>query len=371
MIVSTDKPTLGFQGGISPEPKIEIIKELAIELGSPIKREGKVLPMIAIDILKADLSTFQSLSNVKEIWYDFKIFNQVNEAFQVSKIPGAKSKYNLTGKGERVYVLDQGMDLNHPAIKNNIVGHTDLVGEVKFVNLPDEDHATHVGGIIASNDPKYPGVAPDCELWSVKILDSQGSGPMSIIIEGIDTAIDLGADIINLSVGGINLICVGNCPICEAINRASDLGVTVVVAAGNYGFMPFTITCPTKGEKALSVGACDDNKNMAYWSSRSGFGQVRKPDFVTAGVDIISAKAGGGFVSMSGTSMATPIVAGMVALIQELAKTLGLDIDPIVIRKVLMESASNGVSYISGKGVIDLDKALEIVKNVYNLSLVF
>lgn len=371
VIVSKDTAIPFGEGGISPEPKLEPIKNLAGDLGLTIKREGKIVPMIAIDILKGDLPTFQSLANVKEIWFDFQIFNQGDRALEVSKIPQVRSKYNLSGEGEIVYVLDQGMDLNHSAIKNNIVGHTDLVGENQFCKVPDENHSTHVGGIIASNNPEYPGVAPNCKLYSIKILNSKGSGEMSTIIEGIDEALRLGAKIGNASVGGSNPFCYGTCPVCESINRAANQGLTMIVSAGNYGFMPYTITCPTKPEKSLSIGACDDNKNLAYWSSRSGLGQVNKPDFVTAGVDIKSASAGGGSIIMSGTSMSAPNLSGQVALIRERARILNLELNPIIIRKILLESATGGIMYISGKGVIDLDQAIEILNNVSDLGSTF
>ena len=119
------------------------------------------------------------------------------------------------------------------------------------------------------------------------------------------------------------------------------------------------ICCPSKAESSLTVGAVDDNGNVTYWSSRSGLGSVNKPDFVTSGNDIISCKAGGGFISMSGTSMSTPVLSGMESLLFERLNILGKSITPQQLHELVKASSSGGLAYLTGSGIIDLLKMLE------------
>ena len=351
----------GIEGqGIIGEPQAKaIVKESILELGGVIKRESEIIPTLALDVNKLDLESLLKLPYVKSIWYDFKIFSQDISWQNVSKIPQAKSQYNLTGKGQTVYIGDVAIDLDHPSLKDNIVGNTDLVNEGFWIDKSKELHATHVGGIIASRDSTYQGVAPDCQLHSVKILNSEGSGDMSTIIEFIDKVLALKGKIANLSLGGLNPVCKGDCPVCQAIDRAALKGLTCNVAGGNYGFWPYTICCPSKAESSLTVGAVDDNGNVTYWSSRSGLGSVNKPDFVTSGNDIISCKAGGGFISMSGTSMSTPVLSGMESLLFERLNILGKSITPQQLHELVKASSSGGLAYLTGSGIIDLLKMLE------------
>jgi subtilisin family serine protease len=220
----------------------------------------------------------------------------------------------VTGKGVKVAVLDTGVDEKHPDLQGR------QVAEKNFTSSPDNTdevgHGTHVASTIASKGDKYRGVAPDAEILDGKVCHPGGCTE-SAILGGMQWAADQGAHVINMSLGGGDSPDID--PLEEAVNRISrETGALFVIAAGNSG-RPETIGSPGSAESALTVGAVDRNDGIAPFSSRgpAADGAV-KPDVTAPGVDIVAAEAGTqGHVSASGTSMATPHVAGVVALLKQ------------------------------------------------------
>ncbi|RAS61657.1 subtilase family protein [Lentzea atacamensis] len=220
----------------------------------------------------------------------------------------------VTGKGVKVAVLDTGVDEKHPDLQGR------QVAEKNFTTSPDATdevgHGTHVASTIASKGEKYRGVAPDAEILDGKVCQPGGCTE-SAILGGMQWAAEQGAHVINMSLGGGDTPEID--PIEEAVNRISaQTGALFVIAAGNAG-RPETIGSPGSAESALTVGAVDRNDGIASFSSRgpAADGAV-KPDVTAPGVDIVAAEAGTqGHVAMSGTSMATPHVAGVVALLKQ------------------------------------------------------
>jgi subtilisin family serine protease len=220
----------------------------------------------------------------------------------------------VTGKGVKVAVLDTGVDEKHPDLQGR------QIAEKNFTESPDNTdevgHGTHVASTIAGKGEKYRGVAPDAEILDGKVCHPGGCSE-SAILGGMQWAAEQGASVINMSLGGGDTPEID--PIEEAVNRISqETGALFVIAAGNSG-RPETIGSPGSAESALTVGAVDRNDGIAPFSSRgpAADGAV-KPDVTAPGVDIVAAEAGTqGHVSMSGTSMATPHVAGVVALLRQ------------------------------------------------------
>jgi len=220
----------------------------------------------------------------------------------------------VTGKGVKVAVLDTGVDEKHPDLQGR------QVAEKNFTDSPDNTdevgHGTHVASTIASKGEKYRGVAPDAEILDGKVC-RPGGCTESAILGGMQWAADQGAQVINMSLGGGDSADID--PLEAAVNRISqETGALFVIAAGNSG-RPETIGSPGSAESALTVGAVDRNDGIAPFSSRgpAADGAV-KPDVTAPGVDIVAAEAGTqGHVAMSGTSMATPHVAGVVALLKQ------------------------------------------------------
>ncbi|MFD4631816.1 S8 family serine peptidase [Streptomyces sp. NPDC058284] len=235
------------------------------------------------------------------------------------------------GKGVRIAVLDSGVDTTHPDL------HGQVVAEKNFSASPDlkdrVGHGTHVAstaaGTGAKSGGKFKGVAPGAELISGKVLDDDGFGDDSGIVAGMEWAAAEGADVVNLSLGGGDSPDVD--PLEAAVNKLSEEnGILFAVSAGNDG-RPGSVGSPGTADAALTVGAVDDNDKLAPFSSRgprAGDGGI-KPDVTAPGVDITAAAAPGsaiekqvgqnpeGYLSISGTSMASPHVAGAAALLKQ------------------------------------------------------
>lgn len=256
----------------------------------------------------------------------------------------------LTGKGVTVAIVDTGI-YEHPDLEGRIKGFADFVNQ-KTEPYDDNGHGTHCAGDVASSGAsssgQYRGPAPEANLIGVKVLNKQGSGTLAAIIEGVEWCIQYNEDnpdepirIISMSLGGEALRYDNELddPLVKAVEEAWNAGIVVCVAAGNSGPDPQTISSPGVSEKVITVGALDDNDTVsreddivASFSSRGPtvYGK-EKPDILAPGVNIVSlrsprsyidklqksSRVGTQYFTMSGTSMATPICAGIAALILE------------------------------------------------------
>ena len=196
-----------------------------------------------------------------------------------------------------------------------------------------DGHGTHVSGTIAGENNGFgvTGIAYDAQIMPVKVLDDFGTGSNTAVADGIYYAVDNGADVINLSLGGS----FPNSEVEEAVKYASEQGVTVVMAAGNSsGQMPL-YPARYADRYGIAVGAIDEDKTLASFSNRAGSEELT---YVTApGVDIYSTLPDNQYESYSGTSMATPHIAGVVALMLSANSSLNNE----QIRQILEETSSN------------------------------
>jgi subtilisin family serine protease len=259
-----------------------------------------------------------------------------------------------TGKGVVIAVVDTGVDYNHEDLKDNIWtnpkeiagngkdddgnGYVDDIHGWNFVDnnnnvLDDNGHGTHVSGTIAGENNNYgvTGIAYDAKIMPVKVLDDSGSGSYTSVAKGIRYAVDNGANVINLSLGGGS----SNLTLQSAINYASSKGVIVVMAAGNDGDSSPDYPASYASKSGIAVGAVDKNNNMADFSNRSGANEIA---YVTApGVKVYSSVPNNQYATYSGTSMATPHVAGVVALMLSANHNL----TDAQVRQIVTETAGN------------------------------
>ncbi|MFD4669369.1 S8 family peptidase [Lentzea sp. NPDC058450] len=284
---------------------------------------------VAFDAAQTPLVGGQSLttSGVEKIWLDAKRQANLDRSVAQINAPAAYAA-GLTGKGVKVAVLDTGVDNTHPDLADREIGERNFSSSAD--NVDRYGHGTHVASIVAGTGAKsggkYHGVAPEAQILDVKVLGDNGSGNDSGIIAGMEWAVEQGAQIINMSLGGYDTPEVD--PLEEAVNRlTADKGALFVVAAGNLGPSARTIGSPGSATSALTVGAVDRDDEIAEFSARgpSQSGTL-KPDLTAPGVGIVAAlHAAGkigppvaeGYTALDGTSMATPHVAGAAALLSQ------------------------------------------------------
>ncbi len=232
----------------------------------------------------------------------------------ISRIYARDANVINQGAGITVCVVDSGIDKTHPDLINNIAGGKNFVtikGRILADNWNDDNgHGSHVAGTIAAEDNSIGvvGVAPKAKLFAAKVLDSRGSGFLSDVADGIDECVRVGARVINMSLGS-NGDPTAASPMLTAILKAQAAGVVVVVAAGNEG-QDIKNTIPAGYPTVIAVSALDSSDKFPSWSN---FG-LGDNDFAAPGVDIKSTWKGGTYNTISGTSMASPHVAGVVAL---------------------------------------------------------
>ncbi len=210
------------------------------------------------------------------------------------------------GEGVKVAVLDTGIDRDHPDLAEAVEEVRDFTGE----GVEDGNgHGTHVAGIVAArrNGRGFAGVAPRCRLLVGKVLRDAGGGTHAWIAAGIDWAVERGADIISMSLGSAH----DSPELFGAVHRALAAGRILICAAGNDGALFANgIGYPGRYGSVITVAAHDRNGNPAGFSSRGG-----EIDVMAPGERIWSTWKDGGYAELSGTSMATPFVAGLAALV--------------------------------------------------------
>ncbi len=242
------------------------------------------------------------------------------------------------GRGVKVAVVDTGIDASHPDIKPNYAGCYNARGGTSCRD--GSKHGTHVAGTIAGalDGKGVAGVAPQARLYAVKVLDDNGNGGLVSIIKGLIWCGKNKMDVANLSLGAP----IGTVFMRAAVKYAVWKGVTVVAAAGNNGGR---INCPACYPDSIAVSASDSSDKLADFSSRGS--QV---DFIAPGVGIKSSVPGGKHRWFSGTSMASPHVAGLAAL----AVSRGAK-GPEAVRRSLNRAAKSiGLkSKEEGRGMID------------------
>ncbi|MFK4797753.1 S8 family serine peptidase [Streptomyces sp. MPA0124] len=264
-------------------------------------------------------------AGIDGVWLDGRVTASMAESNAQIGSPEAWEA-GLTGKGVTVAVLDSGVDAGHPDLAGRIAQSKSFIPGEEVADR--NGHGTHVtstvGGSGAASDGKEKGVAPGATLAVGKVLSDEGFGSESEIIAGMEWAArDVDADIVSMSLGSTEPSD-GTDPMAEAVNTLSrETGALFVIAAGNTG-TPSSIGSPGAADAALTVGAVD-SADQAAWFTGAGprYGDnALKPDLSAPGVGILAARSrltegSGDYTGMDGTSMATPHIAGVAALLAE------------------------------------------------------
>lgn len=247
------------------------------------------------------------------------------------------------GEGVKVLVIDTGVDREHLEIKGKIKFGINMFE--KSEDISDEyGHGTHVTGLIAGDKT---GVAPNVDLYVAKVLDGSGEGSMASVMDGITLAINFEVDVLCMSLG-----IRGGLPVHleQRILEAHAKGITIVCATGNMGVSD--IDYPAHLDEVISVGGVDKDLELASFSNHG-----ERLDIVAPSVDILSAFKDGKYARMSGTSMASPLVAGAIALLISYNRKKGIELTPQQIREKIESMGQHDYSY--GHGVLDLSKLLD------------
>lgn len=357
-------------------------KSLVADADATVRRELPSVAGAAITVPKAGADDmWQALTEeqgVARVWLDGRFKAPADEdgakageaGGGVAQI-GAPAAWaaGYDGKGVKVAVLDTGIDTTHPDLASAVTVSKDFTGSGSADDKVG--HGTHVAATLAGSGARsggrYKGVAPGAGILNAKVLDDNGEGSDSSVIAGLEWAAGQGAGVANLSLGQDDTP--GEDPVEAAVNALSkSTGMLTVAAAGNEGPDAGTVGSPGAAESALTVGAVDGEDRLADFSSTGPTADsALKPDLTAPGVDIVSAKAAhghlgdpaaDGYVSMSGTSMATPHAAGAAAILaQRHPDWTGARIKQALTASTTPSTGATG--YQQGTGRLDVSRALQ------------
>ena len=264
----------------------------------------------------------------------------------VSAVHAQDAWKETKGESVKVVIIDTGVDTNHPDLAENIKFTYNTMNDTDNV-YDDNGHGTHVAGIIAGvdNDFGIVGIAPKVDLYILKAMGANGSGTIVSIVKAVYIAISQGVDIISMSLG----VCKEpDSRLHDALKVAHEQGIIIVAASGNEAH---DCDYPAKYEECIAVGAVDSDFEVADFSNTGV-----ELDIVAPGVDILSTYPGGVYARLSGTSMATPIVSGVIALYISHCKVRGIHYSfETVLEKLgtAKDLGTAGQDPVYGKGLVD------------------
>ena len=366
-------------GGLAVAQQMNVIPQLTAT-GLQITGRTTLASNTVFGTISAErVKELASNSYVSEVLYDgmfFRLSSDAGIAANVGQIgaPNAWAK-GYKGQGVVVIVIDSGIQNNHPWLMRG--GKSLVLKEYHVCSNADYTHwhGTHVAGIVASQDSTYKGVAPGIKGFiDIVTFNSNGQATLSWVLKALDIAYteaenfkDQGVPVVSTnSWGGPS----ADNPVINKVRYAAmklaDL-IPVVFAAGNYRPSSGTITSPGDADKEnneiITVGAVDSSNNIACFSSRgpdSWGNEHNEPDVVAPGVNVISSVPGG-HRPASGTSMATPHVAGTVALMLSKNSNIGNMQSLEILESTAKDLGAGGFDYAYGYGIIQAGKAVDAV----------
>jgi len=366
LVNPTDEEQLSPEKGGPPDGLVKVLigfkekpgaaqQALVKGVGGKIKYTYHIVDAIAASIPEKAIEALQKNPNVTHVELDVKVYAldaELDNSWGVKRIgSGFVHDDDNKGTGVNIAIIDSGIDYTHPDLDDNYAGGYDFVNDDNDP-MDDDGHGTHVAGTVAAEDngSGVVGVAPEASLYALKVLDSGGSGYFSDIIKALEWCMSNDIQVTNNSYGssgdpGITVE--------EAFNNAYNAEIIHVAAAGNSGNPPGkgdNVGYPAAYDSVIAVAATDQSDERARWSSTGPDVELAAP-----GVSIYSTYIGG-YSTLSGTSMASPHVAGVAALV--IASGIS---DAMVVRTKLQETADDlgatGWDSQFGYGLVDADEA--------------
>ncbi|MFD1739607.1 S8 family serine peptidase [Bacillus salitolerans] len=336
--------------------KDKVDKTIVTKAKGKVNREYKHVPALSITLPSTAIKGIQNNPNVKAVEKDIvlKVKSQTAD-WGITRTEAPKAwGANFTGKGVKIAVVDTG-----------IARHDDLVipGGISFVSYTtsfhdDNGHGTHVAGIIGArnNSIGSVGIAPESDIYAVKVLDQHGSGYLSDIVAGVDWSINNKMDIINLSLGTTT----HSSTLQQVVDKAYSQNILIVAAAGNNGSSDGsgdTVNYPARYSSVIAVSATDSSDRRASFSATGSTIEVAAP-----GVSVLSTYLNNQYGRMSGTSMAAPYVAGNLALLIQANSSLSAKELRTKLQQGVVDLGTAGIDHWYGYGLIQAPKAEQIIE---------
>ena len=375
----------------------EFVADIIRSNGEQVYYVFKYVPIIHANVSKKTLLTLEALSVIEKITPNYGI--KISELF-IHNEGSFKERQHIDllvtagyiradevrslgyeGKGVKIGILDTGINDLHPMLEGKVVQYSLTSQNESFflwlsppVNESYNDlngHGTFVASIAGGNDGTYKGIAPQATLYNLKVLNRYGEGKTSWLIQGIEKAIELDLDVINLSIGEAMYQEV-NDPLLIAVEEASMNGIITVAAAGNYGPKGSTIASPAVSNYAIAVGAnWDETYAPVFTSVGPRPDMVQGPDVLAPGVTIKAASASYPikyWETRSGTSASAPHVAGAAALLLEAFPSSNF----YTIKAAMVKGARDigdppYPPIVQGSGLLDVKSAYDIMSESLNI----
>ncbi|WP_338751929.1 S8 family peptidase [Bacillus sp. FJAT-52991] len=320
------------------------------------------LPAAAVDVTDEQKKLLASHPEIQMIQYDEPVEKSGQVVPWGYKMVGADKRVpsTLSGKGVKIGIIDSGIDTKHPDLQ--VAGGAcmmkilDVRGCSNSYN-DDAGHGTHVAGVIGAknNNVGVVGVAPQAQLYSIKVLDKNGLGTISTVMAGIEWGIKHDMDVLNISITSPDY----NEALERMVKQAYDSGLIIVAAAGNEG-PPWSgeqssVQYPAKFNEVIAVSSIDEKKQYGELSSIGSEVELAAP-----GENIYSTVPSSfnasGYDVMSGTSMATPYVTGLVALYKEKYPEMTNRQIRTLLQKNAIDLGARGRDSYYGYGLAQMDK---------------
>lgn len=338
--------------------------------GGKVERTFSIVPAVSAQLPEAAMEALAKRKGVKAVELDGEVkAHEIQNVWGVQRIgcaslhDGSYSEAGIParGLGVKVAIVDSGIDYDHPELVWNFAGGIDFVNN-DADPMDDQGHGTHVAGTVGAirDSSGVVGVAPEVDLYGVKVLASDGRGSWSWIISALDWCIDQGIQVANFSLGSS-----GNpgTTVEAAFNNAESRGLVLVASAGNSGSGADTVGYPAKYNSVIAVASTTSSDARSSFSSTGPDVEVAAP-----GSSIYSTIMGGGFGYKSGTSMAAPHTAGVAALLiaAGISDSNGNARINDEVRQTLRATAedlgTSGPDNSFGYGLIDAEKAVIVAE---------